>query len=114
MLSSILYDQGYVTEDNYVHIIDRSKIRRMRKTYRDNIVNECFDEVVSSIFFDGRKDNTRQKYGTMKLEEHITLLSETGENYLRYCLPNGSSNADNITICIFSKLEQYPEIEMKV
>ena len=114
MLSSILYDLGYITEDNYYHIVDRSKIRRMRKKYRETIVNECFDEVGSSIFFDGKKDNTRQKDGTMKVEEHITLLSEPGENYLGHCIPNGNSNADNITTCILSKLEQYPEIEVKV
>ena len=48
---------GIVTEEDKRHVVDRSKLRRERQKYREEIRNkeqELF-ESVDSIFVDGRK-----------------------------------------------------------
>ena len=58
--SATLKAFGIVTEEDKRYVVDRSKLRRERQRYREEIRNkeqELF-ELVDSIFVDGRKDAT--------------------------------------------------------
>ena len=58
--SATLKDFGVVTENDASLVIDRSKLRRERQKYRDEIrkAEEGLFEIVDGIYIDGRKDAT--------------------------------------------------------
>ena len=58
--SATLKDFGVVTEYDASLVIDRSKLRRERQKYRDEIrkAEEGLFEIVDGIYIDGRKDAT--------------------------------------------------------
>ena len=58
--SGTLKALGIVTEENKRYEVDRSKLRRERQKYREEITNKVqeFFQLVDSIFVDGRKDAT--------------------------------------------------------
>ena len=60
---------GIVTEEDKRYVVDRSKLQRERQKYREEIKNKE-QELVDSIFVDGRKDAT------------MTMV-EVNENYHR-------------------------------
>ena len=58
--SATLKSFGIVSEEDKKYLVNRSKLRRKRQKYREEIRNkdqELF-ELVDSIFVDGRKDPT--------------------------------------------------------
>ena len=58
--SATLKDFGVVTEYDASLVIDRSKLRRERQKYRDEIrkAEEGLFKIVDEIYIDGRKDAT--------------------------------------------------------
>ena len=89
--SGMLTDLKLMTENDRSIIIDKSKVRRMRsKARKENRIIERF----SSLYFDGKKNNTLMKNGRIKKQEHYTLISEPSSNNICHTFPiNGTSNA---------------------
>ena len=77
-------------------VIDRSKLRRERQKYRNEIrkAEEGLFEIVDGIYIDGRKDATLvvtdsdgKMYMQTDLEEHYGIVGEPGEFYLSHVTP---------------------------
>ena len=67
--SGMLTDFKLITENDRSRIIEKSKVRRMRsKARKENRNIERF----SSLYFDGKRDNTLMKNGRLKKQEHYT------------------------------------------
>jgi hypothetical protein len=99
--TSLLEDIGLVDNENMSEVIDRSKVRRERKSYRD-IITASEPSEITSLYFDGRKDATYvvQKIGDRNhkrkiTEEHITVISEPDSKYIGHFTPV-SGAAQNI------------------
>ena len=83
--SAILKAFGIVTEEDKKYVVDRSKLRRERQKYREEIRNkeqEIF-ELVDFIFVDGRKGATmtmikvnENYYRQTVIEEHYVIVGE--------------------------------------
>jgi len=107
LASAMLEGVGLVTEENSDLVIDRHKIRRARKRVRCELQNEMKVSVpFKSVYFDGRKDDTRVTLGagsrtTMKTvkEEHVSLLQEPGSKYIGHVSP-ATGSAKSITSSI--------------
>ena len=90
--SSVLQDYGIISADSFEDVIDRNKIRRsknIRKEVNAFVKNNASE--IQSLYFDGRKDQTlinekkEDSYHKKNImEEHITLMSEPGSNYLEH------------------------------
>ena len=93
LASAIAQDLGLITPDRNAHVIDRSKIRRQRKKMRAAVCGEIGDFKIHSLYFDGRKDRTRQGNEYVN-EEHITMLSEPNSRYVGHITPNSASAQD--------------------
>ena len=93
--SATLKDFGVVTDYDASLVIDRSKLRRERQKYRDEIRKaEGLFEIVDGIYIDGRKDATLvvtesdgKMYMQTDLEEHYVIVGEPGEFYLSHVTP---------------------------
>lgn len=80
-------DFKIVTSSDSTKLIDRSKIRPTRKRKRSEYQGGN-KEVITGLYFDGRKDSTiTQEVRENKLhrktvmeEEHISLVSEPGQS----------------------------------
>ena len=69
-------------------------------------------ERFSSLYFNGKKDNTLMKNGCLKKQEHYTLVSEPSSDYICHTCPiNGTSNA--IAESIKSVINELPN-DLKV
>ena len=85
-----------VTEEDKRYVVDRSKLRRTRQKYREEIRNkeqELF-ELVDSIFVDGRKDATMTTvevngnyHCQTVIEEHYVIVGESNGFYLSHVMP---------------------------
>jgi hypothetical protein len=98
--TSILEDIGVVTKSDSSEIIDRNKVRRIRQSNRKKLRTGAHDTLTATaIYFDGRKDSTYimdqtgEKHRRRKIvEEHISLVSEPGSEYIGHYTPvTGSS-----------------------
>lgn len=63
--SSVLHDIGVISESDTVHVIDKCKIRREKKSVRTALQGIQTVELYG-LYFDGRKDDTLviEKFGT--------------------------------------------------
>ncbi|GBM18692.1 hypothetical protein AVEN_8992-2-1, partial [Araneus ventricosus] len=102
--SAVLQDARLFTEDKNL-VVAKSKIRREKKKLGKKIQEkENLDGLkIKSIFFDGRRDKTLfigetkdKQHRRQKDEDHITLLSEPGSQYLGHLTPR-SGHDEEIT-----------------
>ena len=86
--TAILKAFGIVTDTNKTNVIDRSKLRRERQKYREEIQKdeELQFGAVDGIYIDGRKDATiisvkkgKSYYRKTIIEEHCVLVIEPYE-----------------------------------
>ena len=94
--SATLKAFGIVTEEDKRYAVDRSKLRRKRQKYREEIRNkeqELF-ELVNSIFVHGRKDATMTMaevngnyHRQTVIEEHYVIVREPNGFYLSHLMP---------------------------
>ena len=87
---------GIVTKEDKRYVVDRSKLRKERQKYREEIRNkeqELF-ELVDSIFVDGRKGATmimiaaNENYHRQTvIEEHYVIVGELNGFYLSHIMP---------------------------
>ena len=91
IFSSVLQDYGIISADSFEDVIDRNKIRRSKNDIRKEVNAFAKNNAseIQSLYFDGRKDQTliNEKKGVSYrkkniMEEHITLMSKPGSNYL--------------------------------
>ena len=90
--SATLKDFGIVTDYDASLVIDRSKLRRERQKYRNEIrkAEEGLFEIVDGMYIDGRKDATlvmTESDGKMYMQtdlEHYVIVGEPGEFYLSH------------------------------
>jgi len=99
--NAVLKDVGIISENDRSMVIDRNKIRRERQK-----VLYCERESkATTIFFDGRKDETLQydgKVGSTQ-EEHITILSEPHSQFIGHITPN-KGDAQTISTALINFL----------
>ena len=91
--SATLKAFGIVTEENKKYAVDRSKLRRERQKYREEIRDKKQDlfELVDSIFVDGRKDAKMTMvevngnyYRQTVIEKHYVIVGEPNGFYLSH------------------------------
>lgn len=102
--TSALVCAGLVSPENKNLVIDKSKIRRARKSGRVKIQHKKKEDIIA-LYFDGRKDKTltleerQDEKGCLsihqvnKFEEHISLVNEPGSEYLDHVTPDGGTAA---------------------
>lgn len=88
--------------------IDRMKIRRARTAQRELCVAKTSEKPpIIGLFFDGRKNQTLIYESTANkrrriLEEHISLVSEPGSQYIGHVVPkNGTASSIKTSIILF-------------
>ena len=119
--TAVLHDMGLVKDDDMSNIIDKNEMRREREKVRTELQEP--NNNVPGLYFDGRKDKTivqlKETDGKFHrrtvVEEHVSIISESGSSYFCHIVPSGgSSNA--ITQAIFSSLDKYDvkKVEIKV
>ena len=107
---------GIVTHTNKTNVIDRSKLRRERQKYREEIQKdeELQFEAVDEIYIDGRKDATiiSVKQGNSYhrktiIEEHYVLvyLGEPYEFYITHATPTNGTGKQ-IAQAIYNALKK--------
>src|SRR6218665_2538521 len=89
--AAILFHQvnvGFINEQGSCMVIDPSKIRRERQKSRKSLHSNAIRRV-GGLYFDGRKDKTRnqitkgdQFHPITETEEHIVLIREPDSEYL--------------------------------
>ena len=94
--SATLKAFGIVTEEDKRYVVDRSKLRRDRQKYGEEIKNkeQKLFELVDSIFVDGRKDATMTMvevngnyHRQTVIEEHYVIVGELNGFYLSHVMP---------------------------
>lgn len=100
-IATAVIDDLNLLQKNNSLVIDKNKIRRERIKLRSELQSEIdFAKInLSSIFFDGRKDNTLvmikngpKRKKTFLKEEHISLIQEPFSKYLGHlCVDSGSA-----------------------
>ena len=108
--SSVLADHGLVSEEDSSLVVDRNKLIREKGKINKQLQKKINDNKVPTyaIYFDGRKDQTNvtvqkgMKFRNVTIvEEHISVLSEPGSNYLGHVTPE-SGRADDISEAVFN------------
>lgn len=100
--SAVLKDVGIIDESDQTMVVDKSKVRRERKSSRiaaKEKRNRKRD--VFGLYFDGRKDKTLVNeeregsyYRTTKTEEHLSFVEEPGSAYFGHTSLEGGSAQD--------------------
>ncbi|KAI6661428.1 hypothetical protein LOD99_13300 [Oopsacas minuta] len=85
-------------------LIQEDKTRRSRFSVRKELANEAHETIndISAIYFDGRKDQTRvlveredgHLHQDTANEEHYTVLSEPGNQYVAHVTPSSGKAKD--------------------
>jgi len=86
--SAVLVDVLIINEQDSCMVIDPRKIRRERQKSRKSLHTSALS-TVDGLYFDGRKDKTRNQiikgdkfHPVTETEEHIVLLREPDSEYL--------------------------------
>jgi hypothetical protein len=114
IVSSVMHDLGLICDSDMSQVIDRSKIRREKEKLRKEVTIDNQDQLkeVKGIYFDGRKDNTqtREKLGAkfyrrVTKEEHISIISEPGGQYVGHVTPKKGTGIE-IAQCIIDFMRE--------
>ena len=111
--TAVLIDLGVVTNTDQSKVIDKNKLKRERMKLRKQLMdNDNQTMNVTSIYFDGRKDETMVKdkqgdrwYSHVTKEEHYVLVSEPGSAYIGHVSTKSSKSID-IADSILSRLKE--------
>lgn len=110
--TSVLVGAGLVSPENKNLVVDKSKLRRARKSERAKLQQKEKEDIIA-LYFDGRKDKTltleerRDDKGCLsihqvtKFEEHISLVKEPGSEYIDHVTPDGGTAAA-ISACMMN------------
>lgn len=111
--TATLIDFHIVSKEDKTAIIDHHKLARERRRHRQQVQQEEkseWDENVSSIYFDGKRDATLSQhrvgnkiYPTSVIEDHYVIIAEPGGHYLHHVTPK-SGHGVNIAKAIYKFL----------
>ena len=111
LATALLISIGKVSKSDTNGVITRSMIRSAREKYRKT-VEILSDKPISAVYFDGRKDETRNKavdesgvmrYNKIK-EEHYVLTSEPDGTYMTHIAPT-KGTAKCISDAVYAAME---------
>lgn len=123
--TAALIDAGIITEDDTSKVIDKNKVKRAQEKLMRELGEEfeekCREEGgISCILFDGRIDLTNvmmeaegsvQSFPAKIKEEHYSVVSEPGSNYLFHFTPEKASkeesHAEKIAKVLFAWLKEW-------
>ena len=99
LATAVLQDMQVINQGNKSQVIDRSKVRRERHKYRNDLTDDS-STPFPGLYFDGRKDRTmvQEKMADGKLhrqitsEEHISIVFEPGSSYFTHVSPNSGTS----------------------
>ncbi|GBN77742.1 hypothetical protein AVEN_274590-1 [Araneus ventricosus] len=101
IISVLLQDARLITEEDMnlvVDMIHREKNKLGKKIQEEEYLDGL---KIKSVFFDGRRDKTLfigekkdKRHRRQKDEEHITLLSDPGSQYLRHLTPRSGQGEE--------------------
>ena len=121
--SATLKAYGIVTEEDKGYVVDRSKLRRERQKYREEIRNkeqELF-ELVDSIFVDRRKNATMTMvevngnyHCQTVIEEHYVIVGEPNGFYLSHVMPEDETGYKIATSVYFAIKDAALEHKFKI
>lgn len=111
IVNAALHDLNFISTEDSVKVIDRSKIRREWQKVRTELQSIKEHEPLTAIYFDGRKDKTLTitkadniSQRKIRVEEHISIISEPNSEYIGH-LSIDSGKAADIEKSIFEFLE---------
>ena len=93
LATAVMDDTGALQSQGPSAIVDRSKIRRLRKDLRTAAceIQRKEKKTLLGLYFDGRKDKTlvnlkkgKGYHRSVIVEEHISLVDEPGSSYLAH------------------------------
>ncbi|KAI4796469.1 hypothetical protein KUCAC02_026971 [Chaenocephalus aceratus] len=107
--TAALIDAGIITEDNTSKVIDKNKVKRAQEKLMRELGEEFEEKCremggISCILFDGRIDLTNvmmeaegsdQSFPAKIKEEHYSVASEPGSNYLFHFTPEKATKEDS-------------------
>ncbi|GBO05683.1 hypothetical protein AVEN_105753-1 [Araneus ventricosus] len=94
IVSAALQDMGIISESNILDVVDRNKIWRGRTKARTTLLSQVIkdnDHDQFGLYLDGRKDRTvsmEDKRRKVIVEEHISLVKESGSEYIGHVSVN--------------------------
>jgi hypothetical protein len=102
--NALMADLGIVDENEF---LGRTKVQNMFERHRSSIADSHnVDKELICIKFDGRRDKTIDWNKRFSFEEHISVISEPGHEYLDHFTPK-SGRAVDITQELYDLLLQY-------
>ena len=101
LLTAFMHDEVMLTTNRSARVIDRNVIRR----WKQNVFSNQIPNKINSIYFDGKIDKTRQSDGYFRSEDHITIISEPGSEFITHVTPTVPSTSANIARAIIEKIE---------
>lgn len=89
--------------------MDRNVIIRQRKLIREKVERV---KKMTSIYFDGKSNDTLTSTGKLESQDHICILSEPGSKYVAHT-PAASKAAEVQTNAILARLSDVDLTEME-
>ena len=109
LLSVYMAEDGKTQADRS-RIIDRSLIRR----WKDKVFEEEIPTEITGLYFDGKIDSTRQRNNSFKREDHITIISKPGSEFISHITIEGRSTSKNMFDTMIDKLSITDNKNIKV
>ena len=94
-------DAGIITTDQQDLVIDHNRLQRAKDRLQKKETSAEIDDNIQCIFFDGRKDLTKmimhddvsfKNYPRKFFEEHYSICSEPGGEYITHFTPDSSND----------------------
>ncbi|GBN80195.1 hypothetical protein AVEN_250469-1 [Araneus ventricosus] len=99
-LKAVIISSGQFSDITSALVVDKNKIRREKfKVARNLKQHSTDDDLIKSLYFDGRKDETKTQTGIFR-EEHISHVAEPNSQYISHVTPS-SASAHHETTVIF-------------
>ena len=101
VISASAVDEGRVTKHDKSKVVDRNVIIRQRKKARlenPKVIH------IDSLYFDGKENKTMMRSGKFEKQDHIAMLSESGQIFIAHVVAS-SKNAEDSEAAIIKGLE---------
>ena len=75
--ASFMFEKGIITHNNMARVFYRNVVRK----WKSKVFEEKIPTKMNSLYFDSKKDKTKQSDGRLVVEDHVTIISEPGVNF---------------------------------
>ncbi|GBM34333.1 hypothetical protein AVEN_16425-1 [Araneus ventricosus] len=97
-LKAVIISSEQSSDITSAWIVDKNKIRRRRLTVARNLKQRSTDDdLIKSLYFDGRKDETKTQTGIFR-EEHISLVAKPNSQNVGHVTPSSGFALDEMTV----------------